>query len=173
MIQKMLVPVDGSPQSIKAAELACDLARKYDAEIELFYVVERSELPEGLLHSIEVETGAAPTEPPQHLVNMPQQIMARVGDPKGEPLSSMALDLIGDYVLSDLAGRFRDSGVQKISLRVEEGSPAEAILAAAKGFKADMIVMGSRGLGNLTGLLLGSVSHKVSQLAPCSCVTVK
>ena len=35
------------------------------------------------------------------------------------------------------------------------------------------VVVGSRGLSEIRGLLLGSVSHKVCQLAPCTCVTVK
>jgi len=36
-----------------------------------------------------------------------------------------------------------------------------------------MIVMGSRGLSDFKGLLLGSISHKVSAQAECTCVTVK
>ena len=36
-----------------------------------------------------------------------------------------------------------------------------------------MVVMGSRGLGNLEGLVLGSVSHKVAASAPCNVVTVR
>jgi len=67
----------------------------------------------------------------------------------------------------------RDKRVKAVELAVEEGNPAQLILDCAKRTEADMIVMGSRGLGNLRGMLMGSVSHKVSPLAECTCVTVK
>ena len=50
---------------------------------------------------------------------------------------------------------------------------AEAIVRFAFNNDIDMIVMGCRGLSEIEGLLLGSVSHKVNQLAPCTCVTVR
>ena len=56
---------------------------------------------------------------------------------------------------------------------VHEGDPASAILAVAKEADADLIVMGRRGLGDLAGLLLGSVSQKVTHLAECACLTVR
>jgi nucleotide-binding universal stress UspA family protein len=46
-------------------------------------------------------------------------------------------------------------------------------LAAAKKEKADLLVMGTRGYGELKGLFLGSVSHKVSAQAHCPVLTVK
>ena len=54
-----------------------------------------------------------------------------------------------------------------------EGSPAEAILNVANTRKSDLIVMGSRGLGRLTGLLLGSQSQKVVQHANCPVLIVR
>ena len=53
------------------------------------------------------------------------------------------------------------------------GDPAKEILNIANEEHADIIVMGRRGLGDLAGLLLGSVSHKVAHLAECACLTVK
>ncbi|MEE8536041.1 MAG: universal stress protein, partial [Kiloniellales bacterium] len=64
-------------------------------------------------------------------------------------------------------------GVEKIQRTLEDGDPAKAILDCAKRVEANLIVMGSRGLNDLKGLLVGSVSHKVSHLAECTCVTVR
>ena len=64
-------------------------------------------------------------------------------------------------------------GVRSVQALLEPGDPASTILRLAKGLRADMIFLGSRGLGNLEGLLMGSVSHKVTHLAECTCVAVK
>ena len=61
----------------------------------------------------------------------------------------------------------------EIHTEVLEGSPAEAILDVANTRKSDLIIMGSRGLGRLTGLLLGSQSQKVVQHAPCPVLIVR
>ena len=61
----------------------------------------------------------------------------------------------------------------EIHTEVLEGSPAEAILDVANTRKSDLIVMGSRGLGRLTGLLVGSQSQKVVQHAPCPVLIVR
>jgi nucleotide-binding universal stress UspA family protein len=61
----------------------------------------------------------------------------------------------------------------EIHTEILEGSPAEAILDVANARKSDLIVMGSRGLGRLTGALLGSQSQKVVQHAPCPVLIVR
>lgn len=47
------------------------------------------------------------------------------------------------------------------SVEILEGPPAEAILAVAENSGCDLIVLGTRGYGQLAGMLLGSVSQKV------------
>lgn len=61
----------------------------------------------------------------------------------------------------------------EIKTEMLEGSAAEAILEVAHIRKVDLIIVGSRGLGKLTGLLLGSQSQKVIQHAPCPVLVVR
>lgn len=172
MIKKILVPVDGSPYSVKAVGLASDLASKYGAEVILLHVLLRGHMPEGLKKALEIEVGK-PKSSADNLVNMPMEIMARVGDKSNTQLSLDELNFIGKYVLSNVATICQDKGVSKITKRVEEGGPAKIILKVAEDSEVDMIVMGNRGLSDLKGMLVGSVSHKVSHLAKCTCVSVR
>lgn len=80
---------------------------------------------------------------------------------------------VGDLVLQNARQRAESKGVKEIATVVLDGPAAEKIIGAAEAEKADMIVMGSRGLGHVAGLLMGSVSHKVNHLASCTCITVK
>ncbi|MEW6284871.1 MAG: universal stress protein [Chloroflexota bacterium] len=62
---------------------------------------------------------------------------------------------------------------EKIHTELLEGDAAEAIIEVAKTRNSDLIVMGSRGLGRLAGLLLGSTSQKVLSHAPCPVLIVR
>jgi nucleotide-binding universal stress UspA family protein len=53
-----------------------------------------------------------------------------------------------------------------------EGPEAESILNCAKNIQADLVVMGTRGMGALKGLLLGSISRKVIHYASCPVMVV-
>jgi nucleotide-binding universal stress UspA family protein len=65
-------------------------------------------------------------------------------------------------------------GESPFEIRAElgEGPEAESILNFAKNSQADIIVMGTRGMGALKGLLLGSVSRKVIHYATCPVMVV-
>jgi nucleotide-binding universal stress UspA family protein len=66
-----------------------------------------------------------------------------------------------------IAGRLRAEVV------VREGDPGEEIVAEARTWGADLIVMGSHGRGALKRLLLGSVATQVLHHAPCSVQIVR
>ena len=65
------------------------------------------------------------------------------------------------------------TGATVVSSEIRQGDPAEAILARAREVGADLLVLGRRGRGTLKGLLLGSVSQKLSALAESAVLTVK
>ena len=61
----------------------------------------------------------------------------------------------------------------KISSEIIQGSPAQVIVDEAESWGADLIIMGSRGLGIWNRLLLGSVSNAVVHHAKCSVEIVR
>ena len=83
------------------------------------------------------------------------------------------LQALGDQIIAVAQDEARKKGIVHITATVIEGDPAERIIAYAKEHDVDMIVMGSRGLGSFKGLLLGSVSNKVSHRADRTCVIVR
>ena len=61
----------------------------------------------------------------------------------------------------------------KISSEIIQGSPRQVIVEEAESWGADLIVMGSRGLGTWNRLLMGSVSNSVVHHANCSVEIVR
>ena len=83
------------------------------------------------------------------------------------------LKAIGQQLLDGGRAVAEKAGVKAVVTKIASGDAGDAVLEAAKREKADMIVLGTRGFGELKGFFLGSVSHKVSAHATCACVTVK
>ena len=77
----------------------------------------------------------------------------------------------GKEILNDVVKEI-PTGV-KVKSVFEVGSPGPALLAVAKKYNADLIVMGSRGLGPLKGLFMGSVSSYVTSHSSCPVLVVK
>ena len=75
-------------------------------------------------------------------------------------------------MLERMGQRFRQLGLT-VDKVFAQGAPAEEILRAAERHRADLIVMGSKGLTGLDRYLLGSVSRKVARHAPCSVLVVR
>ena len=79
--------------------------------------------------------------------------------------------LAGDVVLTHAEERASDDiETERV---METGSPAPVIADVAEEYNVDLIVMGSRGLGLVKGVLLGSVSQYVVENAKCAVMVVK
>ena len=83
------------------------------------------------------------------------------------------VEAVDDKILAATARAAQARGARAVAKTMASCEPAQAIIAAADREKADLVVLGSRGLGAIRGLLMGSVSHKVAQVAPCPCLMVK
>jgi nucleotide-binding universal stress UspA family protein len=149
VMERILAAVDGSAPSLKAVALAADLASKYGAELMLATVSQ--ELSAALIAELETYVRQESIEP-------------RIA----ELASAHAENLLAGARLEAQA-----KGATRISTRSSAGDPAEEIIALATEWRADLIVLGSRGLGRLAGLLLGSVAQKVLARASCPVLIVR
>ncbi|WP_110642988.1 universal stress protein [Salinicola sp. CPA57] len=144
MSQRILVPIDGSTSARKALEHACLIQCATQARIHLLHVPEVPVAKDALGAMV----GASPAD------YTPEK-----GRLTGERLLAEAWLAVG-------------GGSDEVTYHVEEGRPAHVIVQLATDLGVDMIVMGSRGQSNLKSLVVGSVSHKVSHVAPCPVITL-
>jgi nucleotide-binding universal stress UspA family protein len=139
-----LVGLDGSEYSLKALGFAVDLAKKYSSQLVLVHVVLR-------------------------------QIYA-INPPEAGILAGTAivreLEAEGKAILAKGEETVKAQGLP-VEVRLRQGVPAEELLRAAADEKADLIVLGSRGLSQVKAFLLGSVSDKVSHHAKCPTLIVR
>ncbi len=172
-LKSILVPTDGSKQADKAVSFASDIASKYGANLTLAYVMSRGPSLEMLRGTIEMSKLSADTrdeiDPAKHLIaeHMSSIVMPPV-------VSRDALTEIGKQILERGQKTAEAKGIQVPKIVLLYGDdPARKILQVAKQEHADLIAMGSRGLGGAEGLLAGSVSYKVNHTAPCTCLIVR
>ena len=147
MINSILVATDASPPSNRAVTFSADLASKYGAMLSIVHVVRDMQLPSELRKMAEVEK----------LAGERQDVLA----------------FVGRKILDDAEARAVKKGAKKIKLILGKGDPANEILKQAKKSDCDLIVLGTRGLGKVQGMLLGSVSRKVTNLSGINCLVMR
>jgi len=77
-----------------------------------------------------------------------------------------------NLVLDAAAAEARAAGVE-VQTHPVEADPADALLNVAEGIKADLIVVGNKGMTGTRRFLLGSVPNNVSHHAPCSVLIIQ
>jgi nucleotide-binding universal stress UspA family protein len=80
---------------------------------------------------------------------------------------------IGQRILDEAKLDAEEAGVTSVETILAEGDPANRILQAVEERGVDCVIMGSRGLSDVRAMILGSVSHKVMNHAPCTAIAVK
>ncbi|HET6676388.1 MAG TPA: universal stress protein [Nitrospiraceae bacterium] len=152
-----------------------------DKPMHIMCAVDGSEFSEWAVQFLE----ALADRPPQivTLVHVVDASLIKQGfTGKAAPANRLraALDKAGTLVLRRMAGMAKASLSQavtkphtKIRTLLSHGPIAPTIAREARRHKADLIILGSRGLSDVRGFLLGSVSRKVSTLAPCSILIMK
>ncbi|MCP3746982.1 MULTISPECIES: universal stress protein [Paenibacillus] len=73
--------------------------------------------------------------------------------------------------LQQAKSKLESAGINPETLHLK-GDPAHEILDYARDSKQQLIIIGSRGLSGIKEMMLGSVSHKVSQLSSCPVLIV-
>lgn len=142
-ISKILVPTDFSTHASQALHFAVDLARRYEASIDLVHVFEpfTYALPDGY-----VFMGA------ENFNVLMDQFRAEL-----ETARKGALEL----------------GAKNVEATLLQGSPSEEIVRCAKERKSDLIVMGTHGRKGINHFLIGSVAERVVRMAPCPVLTMR
>lgn len=141
--KKILVPIDFSPPSLQALEYATDLARRYEASLELVYVYQSIAyaLPEG------------------YVLVTPDQVTEILGEFEKQ------MQRAKEQALA--------AGVAQVESAVVEGYPITEILRRQQEHEHDAIVMGTHGRSGIKRVFLGSVAENVLRSAKCPVLVVR
>lgn len=175
MFKNILVPTDGSEHSARAVSVANELASQSGARVALLHVVTDYDVPHAAARFAEVEgtTAAKSEQYVEPIVAGAPHVV--VGRPIGTSGYTDKHAVMHDYahrILSHAKSLATQRGVATVDTVTGEGDRVKQILESAKREGVDGIVMGSRGLSDLKGVILGSVSHKICHDADCICITV-
>jgi nucleotide-binding universal stress UspA family protein len=145
MFGRIVVGTDGSNTATEAVKQATELASATGATLHIVSAYEPVPRDRLREESAEVPGDVAHSVGPREDVNQ---------------------------VLEGAAKTAKGSGVET-QTHPREGEPADALLDVAEEVKADVIVVGNKGMTGAKRFLLGSVPNKVSHHAPCGVWIVK
>ena len=173
MIKSIVLAIDGSKTASHAQNVAIDLASKYEAKLIIVHVLTHDHPSGEFARMAEVEHQQESRQPKTGGKKDTFSAVARFIGSEKDDKESRIIALLGEQIVKNASKSAKQAGVSNVIEEIHIGDYANRILAVAENEDADIIVMGRRGLSNLKGFVTGSVSHKVSQRAECSVLTVK
>ena len=147
-LERVLVGMDGSDDSFQALRFLLSLPLARQSKLRLLSVVEPVRYP---------------TSAPGALRGQLTRMLKKIENERRGQLESAL-----EKAAAELEG-----SMTRVTRSTPSGDPADVIVAAAAAHDADLIVVGARGLGGMSRLLLGSVSEKVLRYARCPVLIVK
>lgn len=145
MFERIVVGTDGSKTAAEAVRQAADLAKISKAELNIVSAYEPVSQAQLREESRDVPGDVSNAVNPREIVNV---------------------------TLEKATGIAKKVKVD-VQTHPREGEPADAILDVAEDIKADLIIVGNKGMTGAKRFLLGSVPNKVSHHAPCSVMIVQ
>jgi nucleotide-binding universal stress UspA family protein len=146
VFSSILVGTDGSDTAKTAVRYAIELSRELGARLHIVSAYEP--VSDEWLRSERVEVPADL----QWMINPREDVLA---------------------LLDSASDEAKHGGVEQVETFARQGDAADAILDVAEEQRADLIVVGNRGMTGAKRFLLGSVPNKVSHHAPCSVLVVR
>jgi len=144
-MRKLIMATDGSDGAMGALAFGVQLAKAFEAELCLINVTQDM----GLSH--------------KELQQFSRTETVTLGG---------ALTTQAHQILATAKSRALELGARRLHTEAAIGDPAGVILNSAERDGADAIIVGKRGCGALHRMLLGSVSQKLTSLAPCPVIIV-
>ena len=175
MLGRILLAYDGSNNARRALAVASELSAKLKADLCIVHVLMHGRPASELVRMAEVE----------HLVEEAHRTLSPdISYPTGRAFellggitpndqSGRVISAVGDQLVAHAKDNSEALGAHNVTTSVRPGDYADEILEAATEQKADLIVIGSRGLGTVRAAVLGSVSQKVLHHADQAVLTVR
>lgn len=146
MFASIIAATDGSETAKTAVRHAIDLARELGARLQIVSAYEP--IP---AHRLRNEQREIPKDL-EWMVNPQEDVM---------------------QLLETAEEEAKSAGLSEVETFACQGDAADAILDVAEEQRADLIVVGNKGMAGARRFLLGSVPNKVSHHAPCSVLIVR
>lgn len=174
MFKNIVLATDGSTNAKRATAMAADLAAACGARLTLVTVLSRFMMLEDIEAMPQVRK--LPRSARDEMKRIREMIARSTSDIDTHayiPALPSLTRALGDAILDEAESIAAGRKAGKVARIVVAGDAATQILKQATKAKADLIVMGTRGMSNFRGFLIGSVSNKVVHSSKCATLLIK